>query len=374
MRRFALHAMPRILTVLAAGSVSQYAVAFDAQAAINNACITGGSVDLPATLTLTTTLNFKCPTTTGNLPVVVKGAPTYVTCQTAGTPCIVMGVTGSAYNSGENISLRDIVMTGPGWMTAGSEAIRIYESASWSKISDVRIDNFETGMHFIGTTLLQSVFTDKIVIGAPSASTKTAIHLDGVNANIKFTNFQLSAQRQVILDDGPGGMGAGATFDTGQFNSAITPGVPGISVSSTDHNLHALMLSNIEDWETACPYLEIGDAGSVVITGVAWTGNPWGGTGNAAIHILPNTISYLKVSNAVIDPCQTNGELLRNESASSFVAFNNSDLYLGSLNFVNGGQGAFTGNRCTSSTGGSSLIGNLANVRASGNLGNCADR
>jgi len=327
---------------------------------------------MPASLTLTSTLNLRCPP--GDIPVTLAGAPTKITCQTGSTPCIVIGSTGANNTSRQNLSLKDVVLTGPGATIAGSEAVQILPSGGYSKISGLRVNYFETGLHLIGdANLLSVLYLDQITIGAPGATTSTAVHLDGHIANAYFTNFTLSGINRVILDDGPGVSGAGASFTDGVFNTTTVEGTAAVSVSSSDGNQHQLTLTNIQDWETACPYLEIGDQSSVIINGVAWTGNPWGATTSAGIHILNGSAAWLKINNATLNYCTVNGDILKVDGPNAFVTVSSSDFYLGNINFVGASAGTFVGNRCVSSNA-TAMIGNLTNVRSSANISKCPDR
>lgn len=340
------------------------------QAQINSACATGGTVTLPASVTLTSTLFLHCAP--GNLPVTLQGAPSNVVCQTGASPCIVVGG-GVGVPSRLNFGLRDIYMTGPGRAVANSEGIRV--TIGYATISDIKIDSFDIGMKFTASGLLAGDRITNAVIGVPSASVNVAVHLYGETANIKFLNPILSGWNRLILSDGPGGSGSGASFIGGTFNSTLVPGVAAVYIASSDGNQRQLSLTNIEDWETACPYLEIGDQGNVIITGVAWTGDPRSSGNIPAIRMLPNAISWLRINNAHLNACSgQHGDIVKVEADRAFLAIGTSDIYLGTINFVQPSIGVISGNRCTWwPDSGPQIIGNLAKVRSTGNYGRCQD-
>ena len=338
------------------------------QGKINSACSTGGTVVLPPLVTLATPLFVHCPP--GGPSITVQGAPSQITCQTGSAPCVTIGG-GIGVSSRDGLALRDVYIIGPGFVT-GSEAIRV--TAGFATLDNIRIDSFDKGIHFISSSLLMGDRITNAIIGVPNASVNTSVHLDGEISNIKFVSPFLSARNRLILSDGPGGSGSGASFVGGTFNTTLNPGTASVYVGSNDGSQRQLLLSHIEDWETACPYLEIGDQGNVVIDGVAWTGDPRSSGNIAAIRMLPNTISWLRISNANLNACSgAHGDLIRVESASAFLAISTSDLYLGTINFLQPAAATLVGNRCTWWSG-SQLIGNLAKVRSAGNLGNCPDR
>lgn len=344
------------------------------QSLIDSACVTGGTVLMPASLTLTSTLNLTCDPPTGvitnNKPVLLRGAPTFITCNTGASPCIAIGA--KTASERDNLSLSDVNLSGPGFSQPGSVGIRILNSGSMSHISHVRIDGFERGIHVQALGyLLGTVNIEDIMIGVPTASTKIAVHIEGMAANIKFINFGLSGQERVLLMDGPGGTGGGVSFNSGFFNTTLTPVIAGIAVSNSDGSIKQLNITNVEDWETACPYLELGAGAWVTMNGIGWTGDPRPADNNPAIHILPGVIAWLKMSNASVNPCSAGTDLIKNESAATMVLVSSSDLYLGKINFTAAGQGAFVGNRCTTSDGSSSFVGVMTNIRSQGNVGTC---
>lgn len=340
------------------------------QAQIDNACSTGGTVTLPPSVTLTSTLFLHCAP--GGFPITLQGAPSNVTCQTGATSCIVVGG-GVGVPSRLNLGLRDIYMTGPGRAVAGSEGIRV--TIGYATISDIRIDSFDVGMKFIASNLLMGDRITNAVIGVPSASVNIAIHLYGESSNIKFVNPSISGWNRLILSDGPGGTGSGASFMGGTFNTTRVPGVASVYIASSDGSQRQLSLSNIEDWETACPYLEIGDQGNVSITGVAWMGDPRSSGNIPAIRMLPNSISWLRISNANLNACSgQHGDIVKVETDKAFLAIGTSDIYHGTINFVQPSIGVITGNRCTWwPNSGQQIIGNLAKVRSTGNFGYCQE-
>jgi len=201
--------------------------------------------------------------------------------------------------------------------------------------------------------------------GAAQQTVNTAVHLDGHVGNAKFNNFELAAKRRLILSDGPGSSGAGATFSHGSLNSTGVVGVSSVKVASSDNAVHELLLNDIEDWEVACPFLEVGNQARVVINGVGFTGDVMQSTGQHFFHMLPNSISWLRISNANLTGCGGGGDTIRVDSYNSFLTIMGSDI-AGKINFAQAGEGTIVGNRCNWANGG--LIGNLSRMKSSANL------
>jgi len=342
------------------------------QAQINSACSTGGSINLPPIVTLTQTLNLRCPP--GRIPVTLQGAPSQITCNTGATPCIIVGSTvDTGANNTINLAIKDVHLIGPGRTVTGSEGVKIVPTADFAVLTDVGIDFFDLGLHLIGDApLLVSVTGTNIKVGLLGASVNTSIHLDGEVANAVFNNFVLSAQNRLILFDGPGGTGSNATFTNGVLNTTFTPGIASVYVGSSDGSVKGLQMGQISDWETACPYIQMGNSAAVWLNGISWNGDVQNSGSYPGIEMLPNTVSWLNIDNAGLSYCSGHGDIIKVESANSTIRVVNSSFYLGTVNFVGQSRGTFIGNDCT--TTGATLIGDLTRVRASGNLGQCADR
>ncbi|MBA8888680.1 hypothetical protein FHW12_002913 [Dokdonella fugitiva] len=357
-----------LLALLAATSTAHATLNDDIAAA----CAGGGSVTVPLNYVATTTINLTCPGAIEPPPVLLQGMPSKITCQTGAAPCILIGSTTSTQRT--NLALRDVYIYGPGRTVAGSEAIRFSPTADYSSVSDVRIDNFDKGIHFIGTTtpvndLLVGPHLRNIVIGESNSPARmnVAVHLDGHVANVSFNQFHLSAYQRVILSDGPGGTGADATFIDGGLNTTATSGTAAVYISSSDGAGRILNLTQIQDWETRTPYIEVGSASYVTISGIGFSGDPSQTPGYAAFRILnTGTGSRLSISDAWMW-AESNGlNLVSVEDATAILKISNSHIQ-GVVNFSAAAKGALVGNSCYMVTG------TLTNVRMSANTG-CADR
>jgi hypothetical protein len=346
---------------------------------INAACSTGGTVNLPPSLTVTTTINLTCdppasPTTMPHIPVLLKGAPTLITCQTGASPCIAIGAKTPGFKVfRENLALSDVYLSGPGRRVTGSVGIRLLNSAAFSRLDHVRIDWFERGLHVSAPDyLLNTAHINDVKIGVPNGSTLTAIHIEGIAANIKFVNFGLGAWERILLMDGPGGTGGGASFTSGFFNSTATPGIPAIAVSNSDGSIKQLNISNVEDWETRCPFIELGAGAWVTLSTIGWWQDPSPTVDNQhAIHILPDVVAWLKMSDVALGKCTGTGMMIKNESARTMIWAAASDL-AGKVDFTVGGGGSFVGNRCDPKDGSPSIFtGVTTNIRSQGNRGSC---
>lgn len=333
----------------------------------------GGTVQLPPTLTVYSTMQLTCPP--GDAPVTLLGAPTVIDCRTGGAPCLTVGSTDlTELGSRKNLSVREIRLKGPDRTTAGSEGIRILPTADESEFDRIRIEGFQKGMRFVGgSIILYGVRVSNVDISTTwGEPPDVAVHLDGKVANVYFDNFALNAWRHAILSDGPGDTGASASFVNGRFNTTRVPGVASVYVTSSDAVTHDLLIADVQDWETACPYVEVGHQGRVMLNGVAFTGDPQSSGSQPAIKVGTgrlNAVSWLRMSNVNLAQCSGAGNLIEISSASTFTTSVGSDL-IGPVHFAAAGQGAFTGNRWVSST---CLTGSLGSVRAAGNV-NCADR
>jgi hypothetical protein len=343
----------------------------DIQNAINTTCNTGGTVTIPATMpAITSTLNLKCAA--GSIPVALQGSPTLVTCSTGAAPCIEVGSTGAG--SRTYLSIRDINLNGPGWGTVGSTGIHLLPTADSFRGSSIDIENFETGLLLSGEpALLGNDIFDKLVVGGNGALVQVAIHLQDEVANAYFSDFGLSARQRLILDDGRGGSGASASFSHGYFNPTLTPGTAGVYVTSSDGSYHSLLIANIQDWETACPYAEVGDAGRITINGVLWNGD---GHGNSAFPAFKfDTTGQISVSDALIGPCggSTVQPLAVMNSSNQAFKVSNSVLY-GTVQFNGSGGATFVGNSWLGFSSGASTCttGAFFVLRSSANV-NCAD-
>jgi hypothetical protein len=255
--------------------------------------------------------------------------------------------------------------------------IYIDQHADQSSLSDVRIDNFDTGMVLYGPSndLLWSVFATNIEIGTTglpiNPSVNLALHLNGHVANVKFVKYHFGGMQRLILSDGPGGTGAGATFIGGILNTTKTPGTAAVYVTSSDTITHEILFSATEDWETACPFLDVGEKGRVVIDGLAFTGDPWS-SGSYPTFKLSGTIAWLRISNAELTHCTgTNpGSLIEVDNSLDALHVNGSDLG-GPIQFIGAGWSAIVGNRFTNPALGC-YTGTTTKVRASANVG-CPD-
>lgn len=351
------------------------------QPQINTACSTGGTVALPAVVNLAATLNLRCAPGTQR-PVTLRGAPSVINCVTGATPCIVVGSNvdlddGSGTNNRLHLAIKDVRLRGPGISTIGSEGIKIVPTGDYSILNDVWIDYFDKGLHLVGDgPLLVGVFIQNLKVGALGASVNTAIHLDGEVANALFEQFSLGAQKRLILFDGPGGSGADASFHSGVLNTTLTPGIASVYVDTSDASIHTLTLSDISDWETACPYLEMGNHALVTLNGVAWNGDPHNSVGYPGIKIdaSASNVAWLNLNNTGVSYCGTpDSELMRVEATNASIRVLNSSFYRGTVNFVGASRGTFIGNDCAMGVG-TTLVGNLTRVRSSTNLGTCLDR
>lgn len=341
---------------------------------IDAACSVGGTIQLPATLSLSQTLRLECPA--GNLPLTLRGAPSFITCNTGGAPCITLGgsLPGEHY-SRLNLSVRDIYLSGPGRTTAGSVGIQVLPQADDSSFDNIQINGFQKGMHLVGgSDILVGVRASNISaapIFSNPPSVDIAVHLDGRVGNVFFTSFAFHAWSRAILSDGPGGTGASASFVQGRLNTTRVPGTASVYVTSNDGVVHDLSLSDVEDWETACPYLEVGHHGRVIVSNVAFTGDPQSSGTQPAVKVGQNasSVSWLRMNNVNLTYCSGLGNLVEVNSAATFTTITGSDL-IGPVHFNAAGQGAFTGNRFVTS---SCLTGSLGAVRAAANV-NCPDR
>jgi len=347
--------------------------------AISAQCTTGGTVVMPASVTFSSPLNFKCPNSATPNRVTLKGAPTKITCSTGALPCIDIGDFGGTANYRPGLGFEDIDLVGPGASVTGSIGLELLPLSGQTVLKNVRVDNFDTGVHVYGQTgtsgLLWSAYFSDLVVGFGSGNSgasqntvNVAVHLEGPVANIRFKGFELSGTKREILADGAAGSGAGATFSNGSFNRTTVPGTAAVSVSSSDAAVRELILDNIEDWEGACPALEVGQHARVVVSNVAFTGDTQNSTGQPFFRILPSTVSWLRISNANLIACAGGAPTIKVESSTALMTVTGSDIY-GPINFTVGGYGAITGNRCSTAGQPSGV---LTAVRSAGNLG-CAD-
>lgn len=365
-----MRALAFVFISLATLCISESALA-DLQSDIDLACSTGGSVEVPATVTIFTPLNLKCPP--GNNRVIkLKGAPSTITCSASASPCLVVGSTTGL--SRPNLSVSDIHLKGPGRGTVGSVGIRVLATADESTFSDVKIDGFELGLHVFApsTDLLEQVYFDTLrigVTGRPSnPSVNTAIHLDGFMGNIHFSTFHLASWKRLIVADGPAGNGADASFVAGTFNLTKEPGTPAIHVSASDGGMKNLNISNIQDWETAVPFVELGNTGRVIISNVNYMKDVWQTPEHPAFHILPGAFAYLMISNSFLGAQSTGANLMKLEGVGSIVWITGSHIN-GVIDFSGTQYGQLVGNWCAYAP-----IGNVSLVRMSGNTGHCPDQ
>jgi len=339
------------------------------QTDITAACTTGGSVTVPTTVTITSTLYMTCPPSADNRPVRLVGSPSLITCSTGGTPCIVVGSTNTSARL--NLMMKDVALVGPGRAASGSEGIRILATADESVFDNLRIDGFDLGLHLYApsTDLLYTVFLTTIRIGmsVPYPSVNTAIHLNGFMGNIKLTGFHLAAWQRLLLFDGPAGNGSDVSMIQGSFNTTKTPGTPAVEVSTNDGGRRYVLISHIEDWETSVPFVEIGVGSDVTLDNILVTGDPNQTPQYPAIHMAPNAFSTLTIANSFIAAQSNGANLMQFGTAGGMIRISNSRLG-GTINFFSPTSAILTGNWCQYP-----LTGTLTNVRASGNIG-CPDQ
>ena len=318
----------------------------------------GGTLTLAAPVVTISSTQFLNCTATGH-SIIIQGNPTYFYCTTVTTaPCIVL--------QSPNIYFRDVSIIGAGPSHPGSEALQIQTTADYAYLTNITINGFDVGLHMIGLSdLLVGVHSDRLVVG----NVNTAVHLEGGIANDYFNQFGLNAQQRFILFDGNGYSGSGASFVSGWFNAVSTPGVAGIYISSSSGGGHGLTLTDVQDWETACPYAELGTGAGLYVSGVSWNGDT-APSSDPAFKVTGSS-ALLRITNSLIGPCtSTTPTLASITSSTAAITIGNSDVY-GVLNYSGGASwGTFTANRFATSP---CMSGTLTNVRASANIG-CADR
>jgi hypothetical protein len=350
---------------------SQYVKA-DINSDILAACTTGGSITIPPTLTVVATINLKCPGAVPSRPVRLVGSPSLITCQTGATPCVVVGSTNTGQRA--NLSMNNIYLDGPGRAVAGSVGIRILATADESMFGDIRVENFDKGIHFTatGSDLFYAAYLTHVLVGTsglPSTpSVNTAVHLEGAVANVKFTQFHFAGWQRLILIDGQGLTGADATFSDGDLNTTKTAGVAAVSVSTSDASGHVLNMSNIQDWETQTPYLEVGERAFVTIDGIGFSGDPYASPGRPAFKMLAtNTFGRLTISDSWLYAESDGSKLVSVEGANNILKIIGSHIQ-GTVQFLAAGKASLVGNHCDFP-----VSGTMTNVRMVGNTGACPD-
>lgn len=366
--------MLRALAVMMAAILLQLSLSerahADLQSDISAACTTGGTVTIPPFYLATATINLKCPG--GTTPVALVGSPSRVQCTSSANPCIDVGSTDGT--SRFNLSAKSIFLDGPGRTVAGSTGMRVQATADGSTFENIKVDKFDLGIHLDApvTNLLSDVFFTTTRVGlvgnSANPSVNRSVHLDGFMGNIHFTNFHFAAQSQVLVFDGPAGNGADASFTEGTFNVTRTPGDPAVEVSVSDAGQRILQISNIQDWETAVPYLEMGNATTVVLDGIGISGDPFQTPQHPAFHIAPGAFSMLTISNSHIRAQANGANLMKLETTGSMVKILGSRID-GVINFVTPTPAILVGNWCQYAP-----TGNTAALHASANIGPCPDQ
>lgn len=147
-------------------------------------------------------------------------------------------------------------------------------------------------------------------------------------------------------------------------------------MSTTDSRGHSLLLGEIQDWETACPYAELSDHFALYINGLQLSGNaPY--TSNDPAFKLDGAFDYLRITNATVGPCGTAPYTLATISnAATTLSIGNSDIN-GTVVFNASAMAQFTGNRfLTGVCAVANSPATLANVVAAANYpaANCPNR
>jgi hypothetical protein len=78
-----------------------------------------------------------------------KSRAALIACNTGANPCVIVGGTSASQRA--NLSMEGIYLNGPGRTIMDSEGIRFLATADEAMLSDIRIDNFDIGMHFVAT-------------------------------------------------------------------------------------------------------------------------------------------------------------------------------------------------------------------------------
>jgi hypothetical protein len=274
-----------------------------------------------------------------------------------------------------NLSMEGVYLLGPGRAIAGSEGIRVLTTAYESNLNNIRIEGFDRGMHFIGQGLLVRSYLSHVSIGSVSGpdfpSTNIAVHLEGPVANVKFDQFNLAGWQRVIQIDGNGGSGADATFSNGDLNITKTPGVAAVYVNTTDNSGHMLNMSNIQDWETETPFLEVGNRAYVTIDGIGYSGHPFNTGARPAFRMLPDvSAARLTISNSWLYADTVGAsQLVSVESANDQLRVSGS-LIQGGVQFLAPATASLVGNQCNWP----GATGQLGNIRMSANTGYCPDQ
>jgi hypothetical protein len=273
-----------------------------AQAAVNQACTTGGSVLFPATYTLSTTLIVACTTDTKRT-VLLRGSPTALTCQTGASQCVRFGNMPSVQLAVTGYGMENFRIYGPGYTTVGSTGLRIQGRAFGGSVRDVEIRNFDVGLSYYGGTDSGYLFDwqfDNLRIGAQDnvqgidPNVDLAVELFG-EVTAVFHHANLAGRERVIRMYGPPGSGSNVEFTDARMNqSNIVPGdAGGIWVQSGNLAIKS------GDIEGAYPQFTL-NQGALFIHDTTFTGDPRNSGSNPLISVPGSGPWYLLIDNSLL--------------------------------------------------------------------------
>jgi len=332
-------------------------------------CLTGGTVTVPENLTVTSTINLLCAPGTLPVSLVGIGAPSRIVCNTGANPCLIVGSTNQT-NIRQNLSVRSLTLIGPGRATTGSVGVFVRPEAKDSTFTDLQVENFDVGILMGASTtyLLEGVTFNNLRIGKAlprGSQINTAIHMQHLVGNIHVTNFDFAAYHHIIEFDGNAGIGSGASFTEGTLNTTWVSGEAAVDVSVADNGHRTLQIEQVQDWETAVPFVDMGPGVDVTLNAILATGDPYQTSAYPAFHIAPNSFGALTITNSWLHAQNSGANLMKLEAPSALLQISTSRIS-GVMNFVAPTIALISSTYCVNAP-----TGNLANFHSSAGLGYC---
>lgn len=108
-----------------------------------------------------------------------------------------------------------------------------------------------------------------------------------------------------------------------------------------------LNMSNIQDWETETPYIEVGNRSFVRITGIGFSGHPFNTGIRPAFHMLPAARgATLNISDSWLFSDGSDGsKLVVIENPNGYVRISDSHIQ-GGIQFISNTAASIVGNQC----------------------------
>jgi hypothetical protein len=294
-----------------------------AQAAVDEACKTGGTVLFPPAYTLSSTLVVSCGGAAG-MPLTLQGSPTRLSCATLGTSACVTVGGDAASGEAAGHRIRDLELDGPGEAAVGSVGLQLSGTARAGAVNDVAVSGFETGIVIgdapagkrTGDWRLSQISVGAGAQPADAPTTAVALRVDG-QATVHVTDARLSATRRALEAVGTSAPGSSLLLTNVRFEPAgLEVGIGGVFCETPDETPRTVVITNATA-EGAYPLFKAGSGCKLAIHHLLAT-TDIADSGEEPLIEMTDPAASLTVADSVLSGSEGSGAAL--EIAADVVA------------------------------------------------------